>query len=181
MTNEKKRENAVREILSNSADPGRMGRAFEILCARENSRKTAVAKQNETDVYVKFSINGKIRYIPAECKTTGGRIGSLLDGTNKARFVIYSLDFIQKHKASKTRPEWEEHRHIDPVIIPTDVFIAKLKELNAIKAMRRDGELDGDYAIQPSNKRWFEWLSEWPVEFNREWTYEKCDFEGLGL
>ena len=57
----------------------------------------------------------------------------------------------------------------------------KLRELNAIKAMRRDGELDGDYAIQPSNKRWFEWLSEWPVEFNREWTYEECDFEGLGL
>ena len=181
MTNEKKRQNAVAEILSNSADPGRIGRAFEIMCARENSRKTAVAKQGETDVYVKISINGKIRYISAECKTTGGRIGSLLDGTNKARFVIYSLDFVQKHKATKTRPEWEEHRHIDPVIIPTNVFIAKLRELNAIKAMRRDGELDGDYAIQPSNKRWFEWLSEWPVEFNREWTYEECDFEGLGL
>lgn len=181
MTNEKKRQNTVAEILNNSADPGRIGRAFEIMCARENSRKTTVAKQNETDVYVKFSINGKIRYIPAECKTTGGRIGSLLDGSNKAKYVIYSLDFIQKHKATKTRPEWEEHRHIDPVIIPTAIFIAKLRELNAIKAMRRDGELDGDYAIQPSNKRWFEWLSEWPVEFNREWTYEECDFEGLGL
>ena len=144
MTNEKKREITVREILNNSADPGRIGRAFEIMCARENSRKTSVAKQGETDVYVKFSINGKIRYIPAECKTTGGRIGSLLDGTNKARFVIYSLDFIQKHKATKTRPEWEEHRHIDPVIIPTAIFVANRKELNAIKAIRRDGGLDGD-------------------------------------
>ena len=61
MTNEKKREIAIREILSNSADPGRIGRATEIMCARENSRKTTVAKQGEVDVYVKFSINGKIR------------------------------------------------------------------------------------------------------------------------
>lgn len=147
MTYEEKREIEIRRILSNFADPGRTGKVTEILCARENSRKTTVAKQNEVDVYVKFSINGKIRYIPAECKTTGGRIGSLLDGSNKAKYVIYSLDFVQKHKASKTRPEWEEHRHIDPVIIPTDVFIAKLKELNAIKAMNRNGQPDGDYAI----------------------------------
>ena len=79
MTYEEKREIEIRRILSNSADPGRVGKVTEILCARENSRKVTVAKQNEVDVYVKFSINGKIRYIPAECKTTGGRIGSLLD------------------------------------------------------------------------------------------------------
>ena len=181
MTNEKKREIAVAEILSNSTNPGRFGDAFEILCARKGSRKTSVAKQGETDVFVKFSINGKIHYVPAECKTTGGRIGSLLNGTNDAKYVIYTLDFVQKYKATKTQPAREEHRHIDPVIIPTNLFVAKLREFNAIKAMNRDGQPDGDYAIQPSSKRWYEWLSEWPVEFNREWTYEECDFEGLGL
>ena len=119
MTSEQKRENEIQRILSNSADPGSVGKVTEILCARENSRKTTVAKQGEVDVYVKFSINGKIRYIPAECKTTGGRIGSLLDGSNKAKYVIYSLDFIQKHKATKTRPEWEEHRNGRPPFGPS--------------------------------------------------------------
>lgn len=181
MTSEEKREIEIERIMSNSANPGRKGGAFELKCTRKRSRKTTVAKQGETDVFVKFSINGKIHYVPAECKTTGGRIGSLLDGSNEAQYVIYELDFVQKHKANKTRPAREEHRHIDPVIIPTDIFIAKLREFNAIKAMNRNGQPDGDYAIQPSSKRWYEWLSEWPVEFNREWTYEECDFEGLGL
>lgn len=181
MTYEEQREIEIERILSNSANPGRKGDVFELKCTRKRSRKVTVAKQGETDVFVKFSINGKIHYVPAECKTTGGRIGSLLDGSNDAKYVIYELDFIQKRKPTKTQPAREEHRHVGPVIIPTDLFVAKLREFNAIKAMNRNGQPDGDYAIQPSSKRWYEWLSEWPVEFHRDWTYEECDFEGLGL
>lgn len=175
----KYQENRVAEtvrILSNDADCGKFGRAFELACARPNSRKDKVSTQGRADVFVKY--NG--RYIPAECKTNGGRVDTLLDGTNKARFVVYALDFVQKHKATKTAPAREEVRHIDPVIIPTEIFVAVLRQFNAIKEVAHNGVVDG-IAIQPSSKKLFQWLSEWPVEFHNDWDYTSEDFEGLGL
>lgn len=165
--------------LRNSADDGRHGRAFELACARLNSRKTDVSKQGRVDVSVKFiSETGKAYYVPCEAKTNGGRIDELLNGS-KAKYVIYDLHFIQKHKATKTREAWDEHRDLDqPVIIPTDLFLAKLKEFNAIKVINRNGEFDG-YGIQVSSKKWFEWLADYPVKFDNENAYEAWEFEGL--
>lgn len=166
---------AVR-ILSNEADSGRFGRVKELERARPNSRKSKVSAQGRADVYVKY--NGQ--YVPAESKTNGGRVDTLLNGTNKVKFVIYSLDFTQKHKATKTAPAREEVRHIDDVIIPTEIFVAVLRQFNAIKEVAHNGVVDG-IAIQPSSKKLFQWLSEWPVEFHNDWDYTSEDFEGLGL
>ena len=170
------RESETVRILSNDADSGKFGRAFELACARPNSRKARVSAQGRADVHIKY--NG--RYVPAECKINGGRVDTLLDGTNKARFVVYALDFVQKHKATKTAPAWDEVRHIDPVIIPTDIFVAVLRQFNAIKEVAHNGVVDG-IAIQPSSKKLFQWLSEWPVEFHNDWDYTSEDFEGLGV
>lgn len=170
------REGETVRILSNDADSGKFGRAFELACARPNSRKARVSAQGRADVHIKY--NG--RYVPAECKINGGRVDTLLDGTNKARFVVYALDFVQKHKATKTAPAREEIRHIDPVIIPTEIFVAVLRQFNAIKEVAHNGVVDG-IAIQPSSKKLFQWLSEWPVEFHTDWDYTSEDFEGLGL
>ena len=164
--------------LMNIADDGRFGRAFELECARTNSRKTRVSKQGQTDVSVKFADNnGKAKYMPCEVKTNGGRIDELLNGS-KAKYVIYRLEFVQKHKASKTRDAWEEIRTIEPVIIPKDLFLAKLREFNAIKVINREGKFDG-YGIQVSSKKWYEWLADYPVKFDNENTYEEWEFDGL--
>ena len=180
------RNERARAILANTADDGRNGRAFELECARPASHKTCVSKQGQTDVSVKIEINGKIRYIPAECKTNGGRIDDLLTGKNKSAFVIYRLQFVQKHKASKTAPAREEHRNIPAVIIPTDLFLQMLTECNAIKAVAHNGVQDG-LAIQPSSKKMFERLTAYIenygecVLFDRERTYADFDFEGLAV
>ena len=164
--------------LMNNADDGRFGRAFELTCARLNSHKTCVSKQGQVDVSVKFiDGNGKVKYVPCEAKTNGGRVDELLNGS-KAKYVIYRLDFVQKHKASKTREAWDEVRTVEPVIIPKALFLAKLKEFNAIKVINRNGEFDG-YGIQASSKKWYEWLADYPVKFDNENAYEEWEFEGL--
>ena len=172
------RETLEQKYLSNHADCGRYGRAFELQCARDKSHKQGVSEQNEIDVHVKFiSEKGKASYVPCEAKTNGGRVDELLNGS-KAKYVIYRLDFVQKHKASKTREAWDEVRTVEPVIIPKALFLAKLKEFNAIKVINRNGEFDG-YGIQASSKKWYEWLADYPVKFDNENAYEEWEFEGL--
>lgn len=180
------RNENINTILANTTDDGREGRAFELSCVRINSRKTCVSKQGKVDVSVKMEINGKIKYIPAECKTNGGRIDDLLNGKNKSTFVIYRLQFTQKHKATKTAPAREENRLVPAVIVPTDLFLQMLTECNAIKEVAHNGVVDG-LAIQPSSKKMYERLTAYIdnygdcVLFDRERTYCDYDFEGLEL
>lgn len=152
-------------------DNGAAGRVFELECASTYSRKTAVAKQGAADVYIKYERG----HVAAECKTNGGRIESLRK-PNAPRFVIYRLRFVQKHKASKTAPAWEELREIDPVLIPTAVFLAALDRFGATKST--NGKFPEE-AIQPSSKKFFEWLLDWPIPFDPALTYTADDFEGL--
>lgn len=186
MTKKEMRAANIAYELSNTANPGSKGRAFELSCARAGSRKTCVSKQGRTDVSVKVLVDGKARYIPAECKTNGGRVNDLLDGSNKSAFVIYRLDFTQKHKACKSAPAREEVRHVPPVIIPTALFVTMLIECNAIKAVNHGGVQDG-IAIQPSNKRMYERLTAYidnygeAVLFDNERAYDDWSFEGLEL
>ena len=110
-------------------DPGAAARVFELTCASPYSRKTRVSKQGQPDVFIHFERGN----VAAEVKTNGGRIESLRK-PNAPRFVIYKLDFIQKHKAGKNTPAWDEERHIDPVLIPTAVFLAALDRFGATKS-----------------------------------------------
>lgn len=172
---ERKRNDRIDELRA-KPHCGTNGIVKELQYARPNSRKADVSKQNEADVHICY--NG--RYIAAEVKTTGGRVDALLNGKNKAKFVIYELEFTQKHLATKTRPAWDEFRHVGPVIIPTEIFVAALQKFNALKEMRHNGIVDG-IGIQPSSKKLYLWLKEWPVEFHNDWDYTSEDFEGLGL
>ena len=183
---EKIRNEKTEKILKNAADDGRFGRAFELSCARVYSSKTCVSKQGQKDISVKIEINGKIRYVPAECKTNGGRIDSLLNGENKSPFIIYQLNFTQKHKATKTAPEWDEIRFIPAVIVPTELFLRMITECNALKAINHKGVQDG-IGIQASSKKMYERLNAYIdnygdcVLFDRERTYADFDFEGLEI
>ena len=182
---QKRIENANR-YMQNINDDGRNGRAFELSCVRVRSSKTEVSKQGQKDITVKMEINGKIRYIPAECKTNGGRVDDLLNGTNKSAFVIYRLQFTQKHKATKTQPERLEYREVPAVIIPTALFLQVLTDCNALKAINHNGEQDG-IGIQVSSKKLFDRLTAYvenygeAVLFDRDRTYEPWDFEDIDI
>ena len=59
MTIKEQRLTAIARELNNAQNPGAMGRAFELSCARAGSRKTCVSKQGKVDVSVKVVVNGK--------------------------------------------------------------------------------------------------------------------------
>lgn len=180
-----KRELQIAKYLANVNDCGREGRAFELKCARDGSRKTCVSKQGVADVAVKVLRNGKAVYLPAECKTNSGRIETLLNGSNKSDFVIYRLEFNQKHKASKSRPEWVEPRIVPAVIIPTALFVAMILDCKAYKTASHNQIEDG-IQIQPSNKKMYLRLTAYAenypdMVFSPDKTYEDWQFEGLEL
>lgn len=166
------REAEINRHLSNADhDDGALGRAFELSCASTYSRKTRVSKQGQADVFIHFERGN----YPAECKTNGGRIESLRK-SKAPRFVIYKLDFVQIHKACKSKPEWREERHISPVIIPTQVFLAALDRFGATKSTNGKNP---EEAIQVSSKKFYEWLLDWPIPYEPGLHYTADDFEGL--
>ena len=183
---EAERQATIASLLSNTADDGRFGRAFEVSCARSLSKKTTVSAQGRVDVSIKMEVNGSIKYIPAECKTNGGRIDDLLNGSNKAKFVIYRLATTQKHKATKKAEAWIEARAVPGVIIPTSLFLEMLRDCNALKAVAHNGVQDG-IAIQCSSKKMYERLTAYvenyggSVVFDRDETYSIEEFDGLEL
>lgn len=179
--NDARRADSIAYYLSNLADDGRHGKAFEVACSRPLSAKTRLAKQGETDVSVKFDIDGKIRYVPAEAKINEGRVESLLTGKNRSKYVIYRLNFTQRHKGGKSGP-WKEEKTVGPLIIPVAVFIAALRRFNALHLVRNKKSGDG-IAVQKTNKLWFEWLQYYSIQyglkFDRTETYYPSDFDGV--
>lgn len=180
------RNEEIAKILANTADPGRFGRAKELMRTRRLSRKTAVAKQGKTDNHIAIRYDEKIHYVGAESKTNGGRVENILNGTQKEKYIIYSLDFIQKHKATKTAPEWEERREIPDIIIPMILFRSLLLELKCYKNIAHGGVVDG-IGIQPSSKKFYNRLVAYidnygeSVLFDPEKIYEAWELEGLEI
>lgn len=179
MTKKEIRLENIHKEMSNTKNPGAYGRAFELACARPYSKKTTVSKQGKTDVCIKVIFDGKARYLPAECKTNGGRVDDLLSGVNKSKFVIYKLSFTQKLK------DRTDERKIPAVVIPTDLFLNMLKECNALKEIRHNGIVDG-IAIQPSSKKMYNRLKAYALNytdmvFNPTAEFESWQFEGLEL
>lgn len=171
MTYEKIRQAEIERHSNNLTDSGRFGRIFELECASRYSRKVRVSKQGQADVYIKYE-RGTYK---AECKTNGGRISALRE-PNAPKFVIYRLDFTQKHKASKSKPAWDEIRHVDPVLVPTEIFLAALDRFGATKSTNGDHP---EEAIQVSSKKFYEWLLDWPIPFDPSLHYTADDFDGL--
>lgn len=88
------------------------------------------------------------------------------------------MNFTQKHKAGKNTPAREEKRVINPVLIPTQIFLAAL---DFFKATKSTNGRNPEEAIQVSSKKFYEWLKEWPIPYEPNNHYTAEDFEGLGL
>lgn len=174
------RQAKAEEYLANVNDNGREGRAFELRVTLDGSAKVRVSAQGRVDVHIRLlNEQGKVTYAPAEAKTNGGRVEELLNGS-KVQFVIYAMQNVAVPQGKKAKAEGKpvEYRNIPAVVIPKELFLAKLKEFNAIKVINRNGEQDG-YGIQVTSKKWYEWLKEYPVIWEQGYTYENWMFEGL--
>lgn len=142
---------------------GWFGRIVEVASHTTRSNKTRVARQGKNDTCVKLAINGKVRYIPAEVKTNGGRIGSLFQ-SNAPKFVIYSLNLCNSTTGNLPRK-------LAPVVLTTEDFLAVLEDCNAIK---NTNGTNPEAAIQPSSKKMFVRLSEaTKFEADRVYTLEE--------
>ena len=156
---------------------GFMGAIAELLTATPNSAKAHVSNSGKHDNYIRFkNADGVIYPVPVERKTNGGRIETVESEYSKAekmtgKYIVYSMD-ICNSTTNNIR------RKAPAIIVPKKVFLDTLYRLNAVKAVRHKGEING-YAIQVSNKKWFEWVCAYPVKYDREKVYSDEDFRGV--
>ena len=163
--------------VDNYKGDGVIGCIAEVLTATPNSNKVTVSNVGRVDCYIKYlTDSGHVVPVSCERKTNGGRIQTVETEFSRAevmsgKYVVYSMD-ICNAGTSYLR------RRVNPVVIPRKLFVEKLREFNAIKAVNRHGILEG-YAIQVSSKKLYTWLADWPIGYVRDAVYSDADFEGL--
>lgn len=159
-----------RQATSAHVDNGAFGKSLELTLTRDKSLKTRVSKETNSDNYFSFN-NGSKRIAKAvEVKTNGGRIGKIIKAVEKGKngYVIYQLNVCNSTTKNKLR-------YTDPLIMTYEKFVNALIECGAIRTLVKDGVQE--YAIQPSNKAWYEWLLDYPVIYDINEVYSDIDFE----
>lgn len=170
-------EKAWGMYVNNYRGDGCMGSCAEMLTATSGSKKDTISNAGRVDCRILYkTASGAVVPVTCERKTTGGRIQTFETEFSKAekmegKFVVYSLD-ICNAGTNYLR------RKVDAVVIPRKLFVEKLREFNAIKAMYHNHQIDG-YGIQASSKKLFLWLADWPIAYDRDAVYSDDDFEGL--
>lgn len=163
--------------LSNYKGDGCMGCVAEMLTATAGSKKATISNAGKIDCRILYrSARGYVIPMAVERKHNGGRIRTFESEYSKAeemvgRYVVYHLDICNSNTQYL-------RRYVPAVVIPRTLFVAKLNEFNAIKAVNRNHVLEG-YGIQCSSKKWFQWLAEYPIVYDRNAVYCDDDFEGL--
>lgn len=171
-----RKNNAISYALD-MRNPGAMGCVRELLVADLVSKKTDVARAGKTDVYVTFKDeSGAVRRIACESKTGGGELDGILSSAKNSHYIIYS-NFV----ALQSTIKWAQSRraHLQPVIIPRNIFLALLH-----KGGRRDDKRDSKRAalktaIEPSNKTFNLFLARYGVPYDSDRIYTEADFAGL--
>lgn len=170
-TDNAKKENILYFFNRAEIDCGAYGKMLEII--NGGKRKKEVSKQGKNDIYFSLEINGEVKRIQAENKINGGRIGSLLDGSNGCKFVVYSMDVCNTGTNGVLR-------HLEPVIMPVEMFIDLLEEVGAVKPINKKGVFS-DWGIQATSKELFLRLCEYPITFNPSTIYTLDDFDGIEI
>lgn len=156
---------------------GWFGCVAEMLTATPHSKKLTIANTGKNDNFINYrTANGKVVPVSCERKTNGGRIETFDTEFSKAermngKYVIYTLDVCNAGTSYK-------RRYAPTVVIPRKLFIEKLREFNAIKAINRNGEFEA-WAIQVTSKKLYNWLLDYPIVYDRTAVYCDDDFEGL--
>ena len=153
--------NILRHLANAENDSGAYGRICEILAKSKNSTATNYAKQGKTDCFV--WVDGK-RY-GAECKTNGGRIGSLY-GKKAPKFIVYSMDICNAGTSNLRRV-------VEPIVMRTEKFLAILAECNATKSTNGTNP---ETAIQVTSKKLYLALTEYTLTYDPNRRYSATDF-----
>ena len=159
------RATEMRRIYANRATDtcGWFGRLVEVASHTNRSRQVKVARQGKVDTRVRLEVNGKVRSVPAESKTNGGRIGSLYEA-GAPRFVVYTMNLCNAGTGNLPR-------RLAPVVVLREEFLSLLEECNAIKSTNGTNP---EPAIQASSKRLYLALQNaTPFEANRVYTLEE--------
>lgn len=164
----KARAELAKHYLINWSD-ATLGMITELASATDRTRKTRVAKQGANDTSIKMLVNGKIKYVPCEVKTNGGRVSALYE-KNAPKYVIYSMNV--QNSLVKTP------RVLAPIVIRTDLFLTVLEECNALK---NTNGVNPELAIQCTSKKLFARLSEYPIPYNANTVYSPSDFEDIEI
>lgn len=169
---EKRLHKAWQMYVSNYRGAGCYGCISELLGATPHSRKQSIATQGKNDDYIRWlNDNGKVVNRPIEAKTNGGRIATANGKMFSGSFIRYRINLCNSGTGNKQRLTPEK-------LIPRDVFLSFLFEHGLVKEVYRNGVLDG-YCIQSTSKVLYEWVLNWPVDFDRERIYSATDFEKL--
>lgn len=147
----------AKDFRNDETQNGANGIRFEYECHSSRDKRAKIGKNKNDDISVYIDLgNGYCRKERAECKTNGGRIDSILAAVESGKdfIVIYELSVMNSTTGNKL------------VYIPARYclasrFIEILKECNAIKPIRKKGEIDG-YGIQPSNRQFWKELERLP-------------------
>lgn len=163
------------QVPRKGVDNGAAGRVFELMNARDGSTKCGVSKGKQADNYMSIiQPDGSKKRYELESKTNGGRVDEVMEKLSRGRefFVAYSLSICNKSTGGKLR-------EAEPIVCLASTFIAALEECGALKAVNgRDGQQNG-IAIQVTKKAWFEWVSDYPVKWDRDFDYSWYDFMEL--
>jgi len=165
--------NIERFFNNEPIDSGIYGKVYELSLHRSNSTITKVhSNRFSYDFYIKTD-NGKL--IKTESKTNGGRIGTMLnmsDKEQKSKYIVYNLAHVvpqgKPKKDGSCKPE--ELRYIT---ICTTIynFINILEECNAIKVIKHS-EADAEPAIQKDSKKLYKALkAHGEIHFDRNAVY----------
>lgn len=150
-TNEKRKAEMLKHFSNRFHDDGFFGRIEELHETKTKSRKIKVGTQGEKDITICIMVNGKKRYVPAEVKTNGGRIGNI-----RTAFVVYSVC------VHNSLSDFE----IAPTLWKTSDFLKMLFDCKAIKSTNgKNPEL----AIQVSSRKMWRALENHLAE-NGEYT-----------
>lgn len=184
---------AVKSLEKPFTYGGRFGEAWELMNVRPAAKKARVSSAEACDNTLAFrTASGKVKYLPREDKTNGGRVSSLLEGPGSTAykkaawpaFVVYTLAIPEPITAKKKKALEDAGlplpmRKLPAKVIPTDIF---LNALHSIPGMIVEKVAHGvflGYGIQVSKKAWYEWLEAWPIEWHEDEVYEAWMFEGL--
>lgn len=149
---------------------GAFGNSLELTLTRDNSLKTRISKETNSDNYFSFNNGKKVIAKEVEVKTNGGRIGKIIKAIEKGKsgYVIYQMNLCNSTTNHKLR-------YTEPLIMTYETFVNALTECKAIRSLEKDGVKE--WAIQPSKKAWYEWLLDYPVVYDINAVYSDIDFE----
>ena len=149
-------------------DSGAFGKMREIESCKMTSYKRGVAKEWVNDGF--FTLDG-VR-TGFEYKTNGGRVGKIVNSLENGKdgYIVYEMNVCNSTTQGKQRV-------VFPVIMTYSMFMDLLETSGALRTNSRDGEP----CIQVSNKKFYERLLDYPLEFDNDQKYTIDDFDGLEI